>query len=330
VDLNGAQSAPAIAFLVLQLFTQLSIGLMIRSGRLSFVPVLATALTAAVWLTGGLSGSSVPQEQNERLPDTSAFLRHVHERLDQVWPPPVDASYCVRWLDRGDADAPRRWIYEVRPAPPHLDMPPYWRLLFDGNKTVTEARLAREDRQRARRITEEEQRRKAESPSARARHDRAAAERRERMNTDIDDLFRNFDIRLEERVPINGRSAIALSLTPRQRASLRGRYADIFRHARARAWVDEQEHELVRVEGELTGDVLFALGVLARVHRGTGGVFIRERLDNGRWVPVEAQLTGSVRRLLLDVKQLDMHVQFFGYAFGQARPAANCLATGMG
>jgi hypothetical protein len=70
--------------------------------------------------------------------------------------------------------------------------------------------------------------------------------------------------------------------------------------------------------------------VLARVHRGTGGVFIRERLDNGRWVPVEARLTGSVRRLLLDVKQLDMHVHFFGYAFGAARPAADCLAAGIG
>jgi len=304
--------------------------LMPPSGRLFSVPLLASALAAAVWVVCELGGSALAQAQNAPLPDTSAYLRNVRERLDMVWPPPQDASYCVRWVDRGNPGESHTWIYEVRPAPAHLDMPPYWRLLFDGDKTVSEARLAREDRQHARRMAEEEQRRRAESPSARARRERASAERRERFGTDIDDLFRNYDIRLEERVAINGRSAMTFSLTPRERASLRGRYADILRHARARAWIDEQEHELIRVEGELLGDVLMALGLVARVHRGTGGVFVRQRLDNGRWVPVEAQLAGSVRRLLVDVKHIDMHVQFFGYAFGRETPAADCLAAGTG
>lgn len=298
------------------------------SGRLSSIPLLASALAAAVWVVGERAGSALAQAQSDPLPDTSAYLRNVRERLDMVWPPPLDASYCVRWVDRGDPGEPRRWIYEVRRAPARLDMPPYWRLLFDGDKTVSGARLAREDRQHARRIAEEEQRRTAESASARARRERAAAERRERFSTDIDDLFRNYDTRIEQRVPIDGRSAIILSLTPREGASLRGRYASLLRHARARAWIDEQEHELIRVEGELIGDALMALGLVARVHRGTGGVFVRQRLDNRRWVPVKARLAGSVRRLLVDVKHFDMHVQFFGYAFGRERPAADCLAAG--
>ena len=125
------------------------------SGRPSFfIPLLASALSAAMWVVCELAGSALAQAQNTPLPDTSAYLRNVRERLDMVWPPPLDASYCVRWVDRGDPGKPRRWIYEVRPAPAHLDMPPYWRLLFDGDKTVSEARLAREDRQHARRMAE--------------------------------------------------------------------------------------------------------------------------------------------------------------------------------
>lgn len=299
------------------------------SRRLFSIP-LACALAAAAWAVCELAGAAPAQEQDRPLPDSSEYLQKVRDRLVMVWPPPLDASYCVRWVDHSDPGDPRRWVYEVRPAPAHLDTPPYWRLLFDGDKTVSEAKLAREDRRHARRMAEEEQRRRAESESARARREREAAERRERFSTDIDDLFRNYDIRLEERVRINGRSAIVLSLTPRERVSLRGRYANILRHARARAWIDEQEYELIRVEGELIGDVLMALGLVARVHRGTGGVFVRQRLDNGRWVPLEARLAGSVRRLLVDVKHIDMHVQFFGYAFGQGRPAADCLAAGSG
>lgn len=300
------------------------------SERLLSMALLAAALTAAVSGVAALTSAALAQEPDKPLPDTSPYLRNVRERLDMIWPPPLDASYCVSWVDRGDPAEPRRWAYEVRPAPVDLDMPPYWRLLFDGDTTVSEARLAREDRQTARRIAEEEQRRTAESASARARRERAAAERRERFNADIDDLFRNYDMQVEDRVAINGRSAITVSLTPRERASLLGRYASILRRAPARAWIDEQEHEIIRVEGELIEDVLIALGLVARAHRGTGGVFVRQRLDNGRWVPVEARLAGSVRRLLVDVKRIDMHVQFFGYAFGRERPAADCLAVGTG
>jgi hypothetical protein len=292
------------------------------------LPAFVLALSAVLWVPCEPADVAVAAPQKGALPEVSAFLRIVRDRLETIWPPPLDASYCVRWLDGGHSGEPRKWIYEVRPAAAHLDVPPYWRLLVDANKPVAESELARRDREQSRRIAEQERQQQTESASARARRERETAVRRERVRTDVDDLFRAYDVRMEGRVSMNGRPALIFALTPRQRVPLRGRYATILPHARARAWIDEQEHEVIRLEGTLIEDATVALGLVARVHRDTGGVFVRQRLDNGRWVPAEARLTGSVRRLLVDVKRLDMDVRFFGYAFGRERPAEECRAEG--
>ncbi len=64
-------------------------------------------------------------------------------------------------------------------------------------------------------------------------------------------------------------------------------------------WVDEKQHEVVRLEGYFVKDFRFAGGLLANLQKGTSFIFEQTFLNNEVWLPTYEEAHIGVRVLLL-------------------------------
>jgi hypothetical protein len=64
-------------------------------------------------------------------------------------------------------------------------------------------------------------------------------------------------------------------------------------------WVDEEAHDVVRLEAYFAGDARIVGGVLASVQKGSSVVFEQEYINNEVWLPTLAEIHVSARVLLV-------------------------------
>jgi hypothetical protein len=115
----------------------------------------------------------------------------------------------------------------------------------------------------------------------------------------IDDLFNGYDIRITGREDLNGRPAIRIRFTPRARYRPRTRQGRIMRHVSGEAWVDEADHQLVRVNAEIIDTVAIGFGLLARIQKGSKVNAERRKVNDEVWLPSRAEVSATARILLL-------------------------------
>ena len=85
------------------------------------------------------------------------------------------------------------------------------------------------------------------------------------------------------------------------------------RHFSVRAWVSENDHELVKLEAEAIDDLKFGLGVLARLHKGARLSFLRRKVNGEVWLPAVVSYNGSARVGLLVTLRRSGTSEFSGY-----------------
>src|SRR5262245_4720809 len=64
-------------------------------------------------------------------------------------------------------------------------------------------------------------------------------------------------------------------------------------------WIHETDYELVKLEAEATDAVPIALGLLARVSKGSRLEFQRRKVNGEVWLPARASYMGSARVALV-------------------------------
>jgi hypothetical protein len=64
-------------------------------------------------------------------------------------------------------------------------------------------------------------------------------------------------------------------------------------------WVDEKQHEVVRLEAYFVKDFRFAGGLLANLQKGTSFIFEQTFLNNEVWLPTYEEAHVGVRVLLV-------------------------------
>ena len=173
------------------------------------------------------------------------------------------------------------------------------RRISEDGKPVPPEELARQDRARQKKA-EDYARRLTSQPAKTAGDQRREWEKDQREAARIvDDIFRVYDIRMVGRETIDGHDTIAFSLTARRDAQPQTREGGIMRHFTVRAWVSETDYELVKLEAEATDTVPIALGLLARVSKGSRLAFERRKVNGEVWLPARASYMGSARIALV-------------------------------
>jgi hypothetical protein len=252
--------------------------------------------------------AAAPLAQDARpLPDRAAFLAETVKRLRSN--DLVLSQYVFRQTETrvsrdssGRAEATNIRVYDVYPAADSALT--YRRLVLDNG--VRPADLDRKDREQAAKVKKWADQRAREGVTDRAARDRKRAEAERHEAALVDEVLALYRITMTGREWIAGRPAIAFTLNPRPDYKPKTDEADIIRKFKGRAWIDEADHELARLEMEVAEPVSIGLGIIARLYVGSHATIERGIADGETWLPTRSHFVGTGRILL--VRRLDIDV----------------------
>lgn len=78
-------------------------------------------------------------------------------------------------------------------------------------------------------------------------------------------------------------------------------------------WIDEQAHDVARLEAYFVGDMKFGGGLVANLQKGTSFVFEQQYLNNEVWLPTYAEAHVGARVLLVKGFKIDEVVRYSDY-----------------
>jgi hypothetical protein len=262
----------------------------------------------------GLALVELAAAQDRPLPDREAFTARVKAHLTTDDERQSGYTYVERATQtkvdgRGRTTDTSVKVFEVYPGLPGESR--YRRLIEENGRPVPPDRLAGEDRDRQK--TAESYVRTVSSASGRDQETRRRDKDRRELEAAIDDLFRIYDIRLVGREPIDGREAIVATAMPRAGVKPMTDDGKMMQHFRARAWINEADAEIARVEVEALDDLSFGWGLFARVHKGARAMYERRKINEEIWLPARVTWTGSARLFLVKQERVSGVSEFSNY-----------------
>jgi len=134
--------------------------------------------------------------------------------------------------------------------------------------------------------------------------ERAARLRKDQENRSfLDELLQAFNFQLVGEEVAEGRPAYVFQATPLSGYHPHGKYGKMLSKVEGKLWVDKQDFEWIKVDGQVTQS--FSMGLfVARVQRGSHIILEQMCVGDGVWVPKRLEMRASARILFL--KSLDI------------------------
>ena len=151
------------------------------------------------------------------------------------------------------------------------------------------------------------------TPAGRQEAARRRDKDRREVDEAIDDLVRIYEIQLVGRESLEGHDTIVVSLTPRAGVKPRTDDGKMMRHFKARAWISEADHEIVRVEISALDDLSIGWGFFARVHKGASATYQRRKVNDEIWLPAQVTWNGTGRLFLVKRERVRGRSEFSAY-----------------
>lgn len=239
------------------------------------------------------------QEQERPLPDLTSFLADFRKTLHSDDKLLSQYTYTEKEtgtkLDsKGNAKESEVNVYQVIHA--DEDWKTYRRRIVKNGVPLTDKELEKQDREEKERVGKETQKREKQSPTKRqAEKDKEDREERETL----DDVFAMYDVQLVGREVRSGASTIAITFKPKPNYKPKTSDGKDLQHIAGRVWIAEDDHELVRLEGEIIDPISIGAGLLAKLNKGSTFAFERRKINGEIWLPVKVDILINGRLLLL-------------------------------
>jgi hypothetical protein len=137
-------------------------------------------------------------------------------------------------------------------------------------------------------------------PNEQMKEDVAKFEKRRRDRADlVDAMGKAFRITWAGRETRDSRTLLKLLLDPDPNFKPTTRLSAGFQHVQAVLWVDEAQAQAVRLEIEITSDITFGGGIVAKVYRGGHFVMEQSEASPGIWLPTLYTYDVDGRKFLL-------------------------------
>ena len=239
------------------------------------------------------------QEQTKPLPELKPFLTELRKTLHTDSHLLGQYTYTEKqtMMQLDSKARPKTTevnVFEVFPGSP--ERVGYRRRIVKDGVPLSSTELKKEDEAVQKRIDAAERRRNRTTPAER---DRNRAERLRREEEIIDDAFGAFDIEITGREYIDGRPTILLKFHPRPAYKPKTSEGKNMQHVAGRAWVDEEDHQVTRVEMEVIDSISIGFGLLAKLQKGASIVAERRKFNGEIWLPIRTEITLNARVLLL-------------------------------
>jgi len=276
---------------------------------------MRTLTAALLVVSGGLALAGAGQD-GRPLPEKNAFLTEARRRL--ATDEELQGQYTFKERLTKLTKAPDgSWIPEETKLsevyPSVVGDLTYRRLVETDGVPTPGPELARADREQLESLQEFIREARRESPRDRQRRLEKEQEALDRDREVIADAISVLRFDLERRETVGGRPAIVVSFRPVNDPKPKTREGKVVSHFSGLVWVDERELQVVRAEAEATDSISFGFGIVARIHEGMRGEFVRRQVADGSWLPAVAELTGTARVLLFRKVEMAWHAEYFDY-----------------
>src|SRR5437773_5969737 len=237
------------------------------------------------------------QVQPKPLPELKPFLAELRKTLHTDRHLLSQYTYTekqtVMQLDsKGTPKTTEVNVFEVFPGSP--ERVGYRRRIVKDGVALSPDELKKEDQRVEKRVDSAQRRR-----STLVEGERNRADRLRREEQIIDDALGVFEIELAGRENIDGRSAILLKFHPRAAYRPKTSEGKNMQHVAGRAWIDEEDHQVARVEVEVIDPISIGLGILAKLQTGASIVAERQKFNDEIWLLMRTEITINARVLLV-------------------------------
>ena len=173
----------------------------------------------------------------------------------------------------------------------------YRRLIEVDGKPRDPAELAKEDRRRQKHVLDQLDRRRREDASAREQRLQQEAKEHHQDEETLDDLLRVYQFTLVERQMLDGHSVIVVDFVPRPNAAPKTSDGKDMTRVKGRAWISEDDHQIVRVSIEVLKDFSVAW-LIGRLYAGTTASYERRKVNDEIWLPSRLRINAAGRAFI--------------------------------
>lgn len=273
-------------------------------------------LAAAALLCASRWAGAADGIEARPLPDTRAFLEEVRQNLRSdgllLEQYTFTETRIERRLDgKGAVKKTKSETFEVYPSAEPGKM--YRRLVARDGVPVPASELAEEDRRQAQRTEAADRRLAEEDAAARARRQAKEEEDRRQEKEVVDELFLMDDLVMEGRETVEGRPTIVIAFSPKPGYKPVTAGGKVLVKLAGRAWIDEEDKQLARIEARLLENLGVGPARVARLQKGATSYFYRRKVNDEIWLPYEARFTGSAKVLLFFGANVDALFEYGNY-----------------
>jgi hypothetical protein len=235
------------------------------------------------------------QSQTKPLPDQQTLLTQLRKSLHTDDLLLSNYTYLEKRTST-ELDANRRPrktvvnVFEVFPG--SCEQPGYRRQIVKEGVELTEAELARQDREHERQVQN----------GGGGGGDRAIGRRGANNcngeSTDeqiIDDLFSVYDIRIQGRETLAGKTTLVVTFNPRSNYQPNTNQGKMLKNIAGRAWISEADYQLARLEAEVIRDISLGFATFSTLSRGTRISSERTKVNDEVWLPARIEYSMGAR-----------------------------------
>ena len=250
------------------------------------------------------------------LPDARTFLEAVRASLRSDEALLTEYTFMEKHVEnkvdaKGRVKSSKTELYEVYPSTKLGRL--YRRLVSVDGKPVDAADLAKEDRKHDEKMEKSRLEIENETPAQAQRRAEKDVERDRREREVVEELFLMDDIQIAAGKFSTAAALCLVTFRPKPGYKPRTKGGKVLQKLAGRAWIDEDEHQLVRIDAEL----LDALGVgpagVFRLQKGARAFFQRRRVNDEIWLPSEARFSGAAKVLLFVLGRLEARSEYSDY-----------------
>jgi hypothetical protein len=251
-----------------------------------------------------------PLEQEKPLPEQTSFMEDFRKNLHA--PDKLLSRYTYTenetemTLDsKGKIKKTETNVYHVFHGTEEWQT--YERQISKNGVPLTQKELEKQDGKERERV-EKETRKRASWSESKRQQEKAKAEREERESTD--DIFATFEYQLVQREMLNGVPAILVNFKPKKNYKPKTGDAKNLQHVAGRAWIAEDDHQLVKLEAEVIDQIKIGAGLLAKLQKGSTLALELLKINDEIWLPVKFEMLLNGRLLLLKGLNMRIIVEF--------------------
>jgi hypothetical protein len=131
----------------------------------------------------------------------------------------------------------------------------------------------------------------------------------------LDDILAGFDFSIAGEELVGDRPAYVIQVLPQPGYHATGKYAKVFNKVAGKIWVDKQDYNWIKLDGEITQP--FSMGLfIARVQSGSHVALEQTRVSDAVWEPKRLEVQGTATIFFFKTLGIDRILTYSDYLPG--------------